>query len=136
MTDESKQFFFCLACVVFNDGFFFFKIAGAAGKAVDCLPRHLIELGVKRLGKKGVEFIILEKVIGRLPVAVGGKEPCGKGAVAVSFEYFLRFFDSFAVEDYGLVCDCFDFRGKRSKGFEVGVAILRFADAECFENRF
>ena len=89
---------------------------------------------MQHLGKRYVELVILQKVVGRLPISVGGDEPIRKGAIFIFFQDFLRFFDPFTMENRSLVIDRFDFGGEGREFLEVLFDIVCLVGAMSIED--
>lgn len=112
--------FFRLAVVVDEELLFFFEGGVTAGEGIDSLAGDFIELAVELRRKLEVKFIVLQEVVGGLPIAVGGHKPERKCAIAIIFENVLGFFNALAVEKDRLVVNRFDFRGEAGELFKVG----------------
>src|SRR5271163_1480004 len=90
--DHMQQFLLGLSFVVPDNLFFFCMGTIAAGQCVNRLPWHCFYLRMKNLWHLQVEFIVLKKVVGSLPVAIGCNQPCGERTLAVTLQNLLRFF--------------------------------------------
>src|SRR3990172_317229 len=103
LPDQLEELLLGLAVVILDDRNLLLLAAGSAGKAVDGLAGHLVELGMEGLGGRLVQVVVMEEVVGGLPVAVGGNEPGAERAVAVILEDLLPFLDPLAVQHDRLV---------------------------------
>lgn len=134
--DQFQKLLLGLAAVAFHDRFFSLHRAASAGKAVDRLARHLVDQGMHGGMHRRIEFVVLKKIIGRLPVSVSCVKPGRESAVAVPLQKLLRPLDPLAVKDDRLVCDRFHFGCDGGEGEKIGIDVVRIVRAVRFEDRF